>query len=149
MKRFSKKVWVLGGLVVAAAALAVAGYAYFTTAGSGDGSLSTGQIGAVHITNDAVGPLYPQLNPASTTPVAVHVDNTGTGSQYVGQITGAVVDQAGCLGSWFTVAPITAPGVISTGSHDYNTTVILNDNGSNQNTCQDANLTIHWSSAAG
>lgn len=149
MKFFTKKRVAILAVLVVVAISAVAAYAYFTSAGSGQGFVNSGQIGATVLSSDTVGPLYPQTNPGNTTAVTVHVNNTGGGDQYVGQITGTVEDQAGCSGSWFSVAPVAAPGLLSPGSHDFVSSVILNDNGGNQNACANKTLTIDWASAAG
>ena len=77
-----------------------------------------GSASAIVLTSDSVSGLYPA---GSDVTVGVHVQNAGSGDQYVGTISGAVQTNdngtAGdatddCLGSWFQADPIT-----------YNTTV--------------------------
>lgn len=147
-----KRVAILAVLAVAAVS-AVAAYAYFTATGHGTGTFSSGQIGSVTVNSDAVGPLYPQTNPANTSPVQVRVTNNGSGSQYVGQITGSIDPNslpAGCDPNWFTIAAIPAPGLVGAGQEvDPTTTIILNDNGGNQNACANTTFTIDWTSASG
>ena len=103
--------------------------------------------------SDAAGPLYPQTNPSNTTPITIHVTNNGGGSQYVGQITGAIdatTLPAGCDPSWFTIASATAPGLVAAGATvSASSSIILNDNGGNQNACANHTFTINWTSASG
>lgn len=156
MKKFlfgsKKRLLVTLAVMAVAAAAAVGAYAYFTAAGSGTGSFSSGQIGSITISSDSAGPLYPQTNSSLTTPLTVRVTNNGANQQYVGAITG-VVDPgslpAGCLASWFTIAPISAPGLIAPGESDYSSSIILNDSGGNQDACANHTFTIDWSSASG
>jgi len=146
----SKKGLALVAVLVIAVAAAVSAYAYFTAAGGGSGSFSTGDIGSITITSDGVGPLYPQTDSSKTTAVTVHVTNNGASSQYVGDITGVVTGvPTDCDPGWFTVAKIPAPGLLPHGTSDFQSSVILNDNGHSQNACASADLTITWSSAAG
>jgi len=135
--------------LVVVAASAVGAYAYFTASGTGTGTFTSGTIGAIHISSNTVGPLFPQTNTASTSPITVTVDNTGASSEYVGQITGTVADNGGCSGSWFTVASITTPGLLTPGTHTFASSVILNDNNGNQNACAGQTETINWVSASG
>jgi hypothetical protein len=141
------------GLAVAAALTAacvgvVVAYAA-TATGGGTASFQSGTVGAIAISSPSVGPLYPQLSSAATTPVTVTVDNTGGTSQVVGQITGAVNTSGGCLGSWFTVASIPAPGSLAPGNHTFSSSVILNDTGIDQDACINKSVTISWTSASG
>jgi hypothetical protein len=146
----SKKGLALVTVLVIAAVAAVSAYAYFTAAGGGSGSFSTGDIGSITITSGTVGPLYPQTDPTKVTPVTVHVKNNGASDQYVGDVTGVVTGTpTDCDPSWFTVATVPAPGLLPPGTSDFQSSVILNDNGHSQNACASADLTITWSSAAG
>jgi hypothetical protein len=81
-------------------------------------------------------------------PVTVHVHNPGSGAEFVNQITGTVADNGACLGSWFTVAPISYGQDVPAGSNGPNTstTVTMADTGGNQDACQNASMTINWSS---
>lgn len=156
MKRFMfgsrKRLLVTLAVLAVAAAAAVGAYAYFTAAGSGTGQFTSGQIGSVTITSDTAGPLYPQTNASLTTPLTVRVTNNGANQQYVGAISGVVDPSslpAGCSASWFTIAPISAPGLIAPGESDYSSSIILNDDGGNQNACANHTFTIDWTSASG
>ena len=141
------------GLAVAAAvAVACVGavVAYAATAtGGGSGSFQSGTVGAITISSPSVGPLYPQLDPTATTPVTVTVSNAGATSQVVEKITGTVETSGGCLGSWFTVASIAAPGSLTPGNHTFASSIILNDAGVDQDACINLTRTIDWSSASG
>ncbi len=136
--------------VVAVAASAVGAYAYFSTSGSGTGSFSTGALWLDQVTSETVGPLY-RRRIRRRCACTVHVANNGGGTQYVGQITGMVdaSSAVGCDPSWFTVAPISAPGRLTPGSHDFGSSIILNDLNGNQDACASASLTIDWTSASG
>lgn len=144
MKVFSKRTWVVLGLIAAVAALASVGaYAYFTAAGSGTGTASVGAATGITITSDnQSADLYPGGGSVS---VDVHVTNPGSGQQFVDDVSGSVADSAGCLGGWFTVATIDANQNIAPGAtYDTSTTVTMADTGTNQNACQNADLTINW-----
>lgn len=131
-----------------AAAVGLAAYAQFSP--STGANPPAGPVGAtLSAAPTSVGPLSPQLNPADTTPVTVTVDNTGSASIAIGQISGVVRSSAGCPGSWFTVAPIAAPGQVAPGTHSFGSSVILNDNDRDQSACTSQPRTIDWTIAAG
>jgi len=150
MKRFKfrRKTWVFLGVLVVAAVAAVSGYAYFSTTGSGGGAAYTSALSTIAISGDASsGFLYPG-GPA--VPITIHVVNNGTGTQYVGQVSGAVDAPTNvCNPAWFT---ITAPvvGYLSGGGSytDVPGSISMpqNDN-DNQSLCAGQTLHIHWSSA--
>jgi hypothetical protein len=145
MKRFSKRTWVVIGVVLAIAMSAIGAFAYFTAAGSGSGTADVGAASAIVITSDAnLTDLYPGGVDES---VAVHVANPGSGQQYVDDVSGTVADNGGCLGSWFEVDTIDLNQNIAPGATvDTTTAVRMNDSGSNQNACQNATVTINWTS---
>lgn len=132
-------------------ALAGAGAATYAERGSpGTGGATVPVAGAgdvITIAPSGVGPLSPQINPADTTPVTLTVENSGASPVSLGTITGSVRTQAGCEGSWFTVAPVVAPGDVAPGAHTYVSSVILNDNDRNQTACTARKLTIDWTAA--
>jgi hypothetical protein len=133
-------------LAVLAAGLAAV-YAQFNSSGGAAGP-STGAAGSVaRVQATTVGPLTPQLNPADTTPITVTVDNAGPSGAYLGAISGAVRSEGGCLGAWFSVAPVASPGTVGSGEHSYASSVILNDNDRNQTGCLSRKLTIDWTIA--
>jgi len=145
ISRFKKRTWVLLGVVAAVAAMASVGaYAYFSASGSGSGTAAVGSASNIVLSSDAVTGLYPGN---AATPLTVHVSNPGGGNQYVDQITGAVATQGGCLGSWFTVAPINYAQNLAPGAGpDASSSVSLDESNSNQNACQGLTMTINWTS---
>jgi hypothetical protein len=144
-KVFTKKRVVLLAIAAVAAALAAGGYAYFTSIGSGSGNASVGSSANIVITNGAPsGLLYPGA-PAVSVPV--HLHNPGSGNEYVGTVSGVVEDNGSCLGSWFTVAPISYDAEVNAGAtNDTATTIAMSDANAIQDACQGQTLTIDWSS---
>ncbi len=147
-KHLTKRRVVLLAALAVAAALAVGGYAYFTSTGSGSGSATVGSSSAVTIHGTTVDPLYP----GTSTEVDFTVDNPSTGNQYVGTIhLASVTTDAGhsaCVMSDFTMPDVlvnhnypsgTGQSVTPTG------TLSMADNG-NQDACQGAPLTLHFTS---
>jgi hypothetical protein len=143
MKVFSKRTWVVLGLIAAVAALASVGaYAYFTAAGSGSGQVTVGTSTAIAITSDLNGDLYPD---GPDVLVDVHVENPGAGNQYVDDISGTVADNGACLGSWFEVDTIDYnTNVLAGATNDTSTNVRMVDSGTSQDACQGDTLTINW-----
>ena len=142
MKRFSKKAWVVVGIVLAIALSAMGAFAYFTAAGSGSGNASVGSASNVVITSDAVTGLYPG---GVDKTVAVHVNNPGSGQQYVNDVSGTVATSGGCDGSWFVVDTIDFNTNIAPGATvNTSTNVRMLDSGTDQNACQGLTLTINW-----
>jgi hypothetical protein len=145
MKRFSKRTWVAIVAVLAIAMSAIGAFAYFTAAGSGSGNATVGAATGVVITSDVNGTdLYPGGGDES---VDVHVNNPGSGQQFVNDVSGTVADSGGCLGSWFQVDTIDLNANIAPGDTvDTTTAVRMNDDGTNQDACQNKSLTINWTS---
>ena len=117
-KHLTKKRVFLLAVVAVVAAIGTTAFAFFSANGSGTGSASVGSASPIVLTSDSVSGLYPA---GSDVTVGVHVQNAGSGDQYVGTISGAVQtndngtsgDAADdCPGTWFQVDSIT-----------YNTTV--------------------------
>ena len=81
-------------------------------------------------------------------PVTVTIENPGSSAQLVGTVSGAVADNAGCLGSWFEVDSVVyGRRWRLTTSATVNTEVRMPANTAiNQNACQGKTLTINWSS---
>ncbi len=140
----SKKGLALLAVLVVAAVAAIGGYAYFSSTGSGSGSAGVGASTPVALTSGTVSGLYPG---GTSVPVTVTIKNNGGGDEYVDTVSGTVADNSGCLGSWFTVAPATYQKVLAPGASDtVATTVTLNESGGNQDPCQNASMTINWTS---
>ncbi len=146
LHRFGKRAVVLG-VFLGALAISGAAFAYFTSAGSGTGSATVGSSSNVQISNDTpASQLYPG---GSAVSVAVHLHNPGNGNEYVGTVSGTVANSNGgtCLGSWFTVAPITYNAEVNAGAtNNTSTTISMTDSGTIQDACQGQTLTIDWSS---
>lgn len=149
MKRFfTRKSIVFLGILAALGIAAFGAYAYYSSSGTGSGSATAGDAytaNSIALSSDSISGLYPG---GAAVPVVVHVHNPNPGAAFVNQITGSVADSGSCLGSWFTVAPIAYGQDIPKGANgpDASTTVTFNDNGANQDDCQNAALTINWSS---
>jgi hypothetical protein len=165
MKLFKSKKRLVAVGMAAALAVGAAGaaFAYFTSTGDGSGSVSTGTSSAWQVDTDAAtgGPLTPQ--PASclsslpcdtTESVAYRVTNNNTGQQNLANVAISVAEANGdpwtsgsCSASDFSIngeaAGTTAndtalAGNIAAGATtaDSTITVVLIDNGANQDDCQ-------------
>lgn len=153
MKKFffgSRKRLALTVSLVVALAAAAGAYAYFTATGSGSGTFTTDSPKNIVITSVPVGPLWPQSNPANTTPITVDLNNPGDGPEYVGTLSGTVAPPTvSCNAGWFTVAPVTVNAEIAPGDNYVTSSVILNDLNTNQNACAGKTVGITWSSTSG
>jgi len=147
MKHVTKKRVFLLTLVVLALGLGGGAFAYFSGgAGTGTGTAHVGTQAAVVLSSGPIGDLYPSP-PGAALPVNVNIHNPGGGSEYVNTISGTVADNGGCLGAWFTVSPIVVQALVVPGDTAVGPAyVTLVDNGGNQDVCQNATMTIHWSS---
>ena len=145
MTFFKRKKGIAALAVVAVVAIgAMSAFAYFTSSGSGAGSATVGTASAVALSSPSVGPLYPG---SGTVPVTVTISNPGTGSQFVGTVSGTVTTQGGCLSSWFTVAPINYSQQVAGGaSPTAATTVQMNNVAASQDACQGLTMAIAWTS---
>jgi len=158
--KIKRKKLTLAVSAVAVVALAGAAFAYFTNSGTGAGSASVGTSSTIELSSSLVGTLYPG---GADVPVTVHVHNPGSGSQYVGTISGVVnTNDNGtpsdssddCLGSWFQVdsknfnSTLTADDGAAGGTDEGSqlTAVRMLDSGTNQNACKGKTVSITWSS---
>jgi hypothetical protein len=83
IRRFSKRTWVLVGVVAVIAAMASMGaYAYFTASGSGTGTATVGTSTDFVLHGSVADPLYP----GTSETVGLTVDNPGSGNQYLDTI---------------------------------------------------------------
>jgi len=154
MRRFRlrPRTWIALGVVgVVAAALSVAGYAYFTSSGSGSGVGYVGTAGPVTITPSWPSGVY--MYPGGTTgpnyyvTVPLTITNTSaTASVSINSIGGSVATNGDCLGTWFSVSgdPINvtlAPGASTTA---YNGYVWMTESNTDQNACQGTTPTVNW-----
>jgi hypothetical protein len=148
LRRFTKKRTIVALSVVAVLVGAGAAVAYFTASGGGTGSASVGSSSSIGLSSSAVSGLFPG---GADVPVTVHVHNGGSGNQNVGTISGSISDTTTsggtCKGSWFQVDPVAYNTTVDAGATaDVSTKVRMLDDGTNQDACQGANLTINWSS---
>ncbi len=142
-KHFNKRRVIVTAVVAVALAIASGvAYAYFTAAGAGTGSATVGSSTAIAITSDSVTGLYPG---GADVTVPVHVQNNGSGSQYVANVTGTVATNGTCLGTWFQVDTVALNATILHGATSNTTTKVrMLDSASNQNACQGLTMTINW-----
>lgn len=105
MKKFSKRAWILFGVVAVAAVAAVGGYAYFTSTGSGNGTGTVGSATTWDVTGaNESGDLFPLTYPAGAQAlIGGNVQNDGTGYQQLNQIVATIVDTSdvGCTAANF------------------------------------------------
>jgi hypothetical protein len=147
MPKFSRKLFVAGGLV-ATLALGGIAYAYFTNTGGGAGSASVGSSSAVQLvgtTSDAIYPAGPDVD------VTIDVTNGGSGSQYVNKVHLDSVDadslHATCDTSAFSMADVTVADTLAAGaSTTVHGALKMADTGVSQDNCQGADLTLNLSS---
>ena len=138
-------------LAVAAVAIAVpiGAFAYFSTTGEGSGTATVGSATGIQLSStgqDVTGTLYPGGSDASVT---VLVENLGDGAQYVGDVSGTVTDNGGCLGAWFEVDTVAVATNLAKGADTTATTAIrMLDSGTNQNACQGKTMAIDWASTS-
>jgi hypothetical protein len=143
-KYVTKKRVILVVVAALAIGLGTSAFAYFSSTGAGTGSASVGTSSALELTSDAVGPLYPN---GVSVPVDVHIHNPGSGSEYVGHVSGSFVTSGGCLGSWFEVDGFDANTNLAAGATTtVQTNVRMLDSGGNQDPCKNASMTINWTS---
>jgi hypothetical protein len=144
MRKFSRKALVAGSLV---AALGVGGiaFAYFTANGTGTGSASVGSASTITISASAPSNLYPA---GAAQDVTITVNNPGSGAQHVGSVHLDSVDaNTTCDTSVFTMLDVPVDQTIAAGhSTTVHGSLSMADNGSPQNDCQGASLTLNLSS---
>jgi hypothetical protein len=143
---------------LAVLALVGSAIAYFTNTGSGTGSATVGSSSAVTLAGTITGTLYPAGNPAS---VSVLVTNPASSSQYVNKVQlASITTDAGhstCDLSMsgatpaFTMSDIlVAQTLTKSGTAGDHATVTgslqMNDTGVSQDACQNAPLTVHFTS---
>lgn len=139
-----KRAWILGIIAIVGALAAVGAYAYFTSAGSGTGTATVGTSSGVILSGGPSGLLYPG---GPDRAVTVTVTNPGSGAQYVGTVSGTVVDNGGCDGDWFEVDSVLVGATLAPGASTTRSTVVrMLDSGTSQDACKNASMTIDWSS---
>jgi hypothetical protein len=79
--------------------------------------------------------------------LSVWYKNNGSGSEWVGDITGSVANNGNCLGAWFTVDTIHVDASVAPGAQPHAASHIkLNNVNVNQDACQAKSVTINWAS---
>jgi hypothetical protein len=174
MSGMLKKRRVIAALtVVGALALAGGAFAYFTSSGTGTGSVSVGSAGAWSLTSGtATGPALapdPAVGGANVESIPYTVKNTGSGSESLSQVVVSVLTGTGAAWSsqTQTAPPCTAAdfsvdgaapgspavdthlaGDLASGQSKTGTvTVELIDNGQNQNNCEGVSVPLYFSAS--
>lgn len=151
MKRFSKRTWVLIGVVLALGMSAIGAYAYWTTTGSGNGSAT---VAASNGTVTLHGTAPTNLYPGGSSSVTFTADNSGGSNLFVGTIhLGSVTADAGhasCNTADFTMADVTSNTMVPAGQTGYaltgSGTLQYANTSANQDACKGASLTLNLTS---
>jgi hypothetical protein len=146
MKRFSRRTWILLGVIaVVALAGAVSSFAFFTTTGSGTGTVTVGTPAPLTLSSGTVGNLFPGAPP---TPVTITIENEGFSPVHGGTVTGSIDPAsvpAGCDVTWFAVNGGTFNADIPAGGHvTVQGNIQMIESGTNQDGCEGAVLSIQW-----
>lgn len=147
MFHFTKKRAVVMA-VVGSLALSAGAYAYFSAAGSGTGSAKAGSTSPVTIvqTNTPM----PALYPGTAQPVNLDIKNAGAGTQLVRSVHLESVSTdkgTACDASAFTMADIAINARMAAGETTSKTgSLAMSDTDVDQNGCQDAVVTLTFSS---
>ena len=164
MKKFTKRTWILFGVIAVAAVAAIGGYAYWTTGGAGDGTATVGTTtDNLVITATIADTLYP----AGNVDVDVNIDNPNTYSVHVDEVSLVSIEafeadgttpDASCAVADFHfngdgVAGSDADQAINdtiaaSDNADYNgvATLSMDDTASNQDACKDDKIKVNLSS---
>jgi len=151
MKRFSKKTWVVIGIVLAIAMSAIGAFAYWTTTGAGTGSASVASSnGTVTLHGSAGTPLYP----GGSSSVSFTADNAGASNLFVGTIHLASVSadagHASCNTADFTMADVTSNTMVPAGQSGFALTgsgsLLYANTAVDQSACKGATLTLNLTS---
>jgi len=144
MKRFSRRTWILLGVLAVAVLATVGAYAYFSAAGSGTGTAATGSVEPLVLTSSSPSGIWPD---GTDHPITIYILNTGGGPQHVGTISGNVETFPGCWGYWFQVDSVVVNANVPVGYSTQSTNIRMpTDNLDDQSACAGQTLTIDWSS---
>ncbi len=155
-KSFSRRTWILLGVLVVALAAAVGGYAFFSTTGTGSGTAAVGNSTAGSIT--VVGTADGKLLPGGTVPVSFTATNAASYSQKLNGIHLESVSVEGSpadcdpadftmatdvvVGSDGTIAGSTGPVAITEQG-----TLAMADTAVSQDGCQGATLDLTFTTS--
>jgi hypothetical protein len=152
MKRFTKRTWLLIGIVAIAGVMAAVGaYAYWTTTGTGTGSAAVGTSAGITVNQTSViTGLYPGALPQT---LSGNFTNTNPGPAWVNSVSATVTatsNEPACDPADFVIggsAPVNAnvPSGTNVGSWT-GLTVSMSNTGSNQNACKNESITISYTS---
>lgn len=165
MKRFTKRSWILLGVVAAAAVAAIGGYAYWTSTGTGTGSATTGTDSAwvVGQTGSTGGLLYPDptIGVGNIQTKSYDITNPSAGNQFLADVEVKVANADGspwssgsCNASDFSVGGAAvgttytdtdSTGTFTTGeTKSDSVTVQMIDDGTDQNDCRNVVVPLHF-----
>ena len=149
MTRRKKLALIAAVVVVLALIAAIAGYAYWSSTGSGTGSSTAGTTSAITLHASFPAGIYP----GGTESVSFTADNPNTGKVQVGTIHLASVTfdagHASCSAADFTMADVAENVEIANGtglSLPNNGTLSFADTASNQDACKGATITLNLTS---
>jgi hypothetical protein len=144
MTRRKKRALVAGAVAAVALIAAIAGYAYWTTTGSGSSTATAaGTTAAITVTPSfASGAIYPGV----AVPVTFTATNTNPGDVMVHQIVfdHVVTSPSSCLAADFSMATVTEDHRVPTGGGALptNGSLVLADTSANQDTCKGATVQL-------
>jgi len=126
MKKFSKRAYVLVGVVAVAAVAAFGAYAYWTTSGTGSGTATAGTSAAVNATQTSTVSLMRPGGPAQA--LDFSLNNTQSTNQFVTNVAISIASVTGpnitggtpCDASdFYLVQPTATYGDLTPGVHAY------------------------------
>ncbi len=149
MTRGKKRALIVAVVAIVALISAIAGYAYWSTTGSGTGTGTAGTTTALTLHGTVAAGIFP----GGSRTVTFTADNTNPGSVRVGTITlGSVSVDAGhtgCVTADFTMPAVVENIQIATGSAQAlpsNGTLSMANTAVSQDLCQGATLTLNLTS---
>lgn len=152
MSKFRTRPLVLLPIALGMALAASAAFAYFTLTGSGTGLATVGSAsGAIKIE----GTIAEKLFPGSESTVAIKVTNESAGPVYVNQVSLASIasSKAECkttlgTGAWFEMPAVAVEAELKKQGESVERAGKLKmlDPSENQDACQEATLTLHFTS---
>ncbi len=149
MTRGKKRALIVAAVAVVALVSAIAGYAYWSTTGSGTGTATAGTTVALTLHGTVPAGIYP----GGSKTVTLTADNTNPGSVRVGTVTLASVSvdagHVGCVTADFTMPAVAENVEIANGTGlalPNPGTLSMADTGVSQDLCKGATLTLNLTS---